>query len=206
MIVLSRRTVLASAAGLLVVSALGGLGWFWYRAEQNRALEAYAAAMTRLRVIQTPQARPEDRAAALRELEATLARYPSSGAAAEAAYQLAGLRFDSGEYAAARGAYQVVLARGASATLRRLAQAGVGYTWEAERDYAKAISAYRTALSGLSSKDFYYEVLLEDLARGQELGGQKADAIETYQRILKELPQARRGEDVRARLMHLGAN
>jgi tetratricopeptide (TPR) repeat protein len=205
-IAFSRRALLASAAGLLVLIALGGLGWFWYRAEQSRALEAYAVAMTRLRATQAPQARPEDRTAALRELEATLARYPSSGAAAEAAYQLAGLRFDSGEYAAARGAYEVVLARGASATLRTLAQAGVGYAWEAEREYAKAVGAYRAALSGLGPKDFYYEVLLEDLARGLELGGQKSEAIQTYQRLLKELPQARRAEEVRARLMLLGAS
>jgi len=43
-----------------------------------------------------------------------------------------------------------------------------------------------------------------DRARTQELAGRKDEAVETYRRILKELPQARRGEEVRARLMRLG--
>src|SRR5207247_1673241 len=54
------------------------------------------------------------------------------------------------------------------------------------------------------TRDFYYEALLADLGRAQELAGQKADAIETYRRILKELPQARRAEEIRARLRSLG--
>ncbi len=206
MIAFSPRTVVGAAAAVVVLLALGGAGWFWYSAEQSRALSAYAEAMSRLRLAQAPQAKPEDRAAAIRTLEATLARYPSASAAPQAAYQLAGLRFDAGEYAAARGAYEIVLGRGASGTLRTLAQAGIGYAWEAERDYAKAIEAYRAALGWLGPKDFYYETLLMDLGRSQELAGKKAEAIETYRRLLHEFPQARRAQEVRARLMLLGAS
>ena len=202
----SRRTVLGVAVGIVAVAALAVAGWFWYSAEQNRALAAYVETMARVRAAQASQAKPEDRAAAARDLEATLARFPSSGAAGPAAYQLAGLRYDAGEYAAARGAYQIVLARAGSATLRTLARAGIGYTWESEREHAKAVDAYQAALAGLGPKDFYYEPLLLDLGRGQELAGRKAEAIETYRRVLKELPQARRAEEVRARLLNLGAS
>lgn len=202
----SRRTVLGLAAGFVVAAALAVAGWYWYSAEQNRALTAYAETMARARTAESSQAKPEDRAAAVRELAATLALFPSSSAAAQAAYQLAGLRYDAGEYAAARGAYQIAVARAGSATLRALARAGIGYTWESEREYAKAIDAYQTALAGLGPKDFYYESLLLDLGRGQELAGRKAEAIGTYQRVLKELPQGKRAEAVRARLMTLGAS
>ena len=206
MIALSRRTLVGAAAAVVVVLALGGAGWFWYGAEQSRALSAYAGAMSRIRLALTPQAKPEDRAAAIRALEATLARYPSSSEAPQAAYQLAGLRFDAGEYAAARGAYEIVLGRGGSGTLRTLAQAGIGYAWEAERDYAKAVEAYRVALGGLGPKDFYYETLLMDLGRSLELAGRTNEAIATYRRLLQEFPQARRAQEVRARLMLLGAS
>ena len=202
----SRRTLVAALVGVVVLAALVAAGWFWYAREQHRAMAAYAEALARVRAAQAPQATTEARTAAVRDLEAVLARFPSAAAAPQAAHQLAGLRYDSGDYAAARGAYEVVLARGASGTLRTLAQAGIGYTWEAERQYARAIDAYATALAPLGPKDFYYEALLADLGRAQELAGRKPEAIATYQRLLKELPQARRAEEIRARLMSLGAS
>jgi len=200
----SRRTLLVLAGAVLAVLLLGGAAWFWYAAEQRRAMAAYADVMVRVAAAEGPQATAEARAAAARDLEAILARYPSAAAAPQTAYQLGNVRYGAGQYAAARAAYEVVLARGATGTLRTLAQAGRGYTWEAERDWAKAMDAYRAALATLGPKDFYYEALLVDLARTQELAGRKDEAVETYRRILKELPQARRGEEVRARLMRLG--
>ena len=201
MIAPSRRALVVGAISLLVVLALGALGWFWYNAEHGRAASAYAEALFRVRL----SAKPEDRTVAIQTLEATLARYPSSSAATQAAYQLAALRYDAGQHAAARSAYEIALARGASGTLRTLAQAGIGYAWEAERDYPKAIDVYRGTLSRLGPKDFYYETLLMDLGRSEELAGRKAQAIETYRRLLKEIPQARRAPEIRARLTALGA-
>jgi tetratricopeptide (TPR) repeat protein len=200
----SRRTLFALAAGSLAVVVLGGGAWFWHAAEQRRVMAAYAVVMVRVAVAQSPQATAEARAAAARDLEAILARYPSASAAPQAAYELANLRYDAGQYVAARAAYEVALAQGATGTLRTLAQAGLGYAWEAERDWAKAIDAYRAALAPLGPKDFDYEPLLLDLARAQELAGRKTEAVETYRRILKEVPQARRAEEIRARLMNLG--
>lgn len=202
----SRRTLVAILAGIVVLAALVAAGWFWSASEQHRAMTAYAEALARVRAAQSPQATPEARSAAVKGLEAVLAGFPSAPAAQQAAYQLAGLRYDAGDYGAARRAYEVVLARGASGTLRTLAQAGLGYTWEAERQYPRAIDAYATALATLGPKDFYYEALLADLGRAQELAGRKSEAIATYQRLLKELPQARRAEEIRARLMSLGAS
>ncbi len=200
----SRRTLLVLAGAVLAVLVLGGAAWFWYAAEQSRARAAYADVMVRVAAAEGPQATAEARTAAARDLEAILARYPSAAAVPQMAYQLGNVRYGAGQYAAARAAYEVVLDRGATGTLRTLAQVGRGYTWEAERDWAKAMDAYRAALATLGPKDFYYEALLVDLARTQELAGRKDEAVETYRRILKELPQARRGEDVRARLMRLG--
>ena len=205
-IVPSRRTLVALAVGLLLVLVVGGAAWFWLAAERSRVMAAYADVLGRIAPAQRPQATPEARAAATRDLEAILTRYPSAAAAPQAAYDLGNLRYDATQYPAARAAYEVALARGATGTLRTLAQAGVGYAREAEGDFLKAIDAYRLALAGVGPGDFYYEALLADLGRAQELAGQKADAIATYQRILKELPQARRGEEIRARLRGLGGS
>lgn len=205
MIAPSRRALLAGAAGVALAGALGGGAWYWHGAEQSRERAAYAEALARVRLAQSAPAKPAERAAAIAGLEATLARYPFSPAAAQAAYELAGIRFDAREYAAARRAYEIVLARGAPATLTTLARAGIGYAWEGEGNPAKASEAFQSALSATSPKDFYYETLLLDLGRSQELAGRRAEAIATYRRLLQEFPQARRAPDVRARLLDLGA-
>lgn len=197
----SRRTVVIVVAAVLALGLLGAGSWVWYDAERRRGLGAYAEAMTR---VASAQASPEARQAAIESLESTLARYPSARAAAEAGYQLATLRYDARQYAAARAAYELALARSGSATLRALAQAGIGYTWEAERNFAKAAEAFRTALAGLSPADFLFTELLLDLARVEEQAGHKAEAIETYRRILKETPNSPRVEAVRTRLAMLG--
>ncbi|MGH7393193.1 MAG: tetratricopeptide repeat protein, partial [Candidatus Rokuibacteriota bacterium] len=90
-------------------------------------------------------------------------------------------------------------------TVRTLARAGIGYAWEGEQNWAKAAEAFQAALADLKPGDFHYEELLIDLARVQEVGGQKPAAIDTYRRLLKEVPGSLRADDVRTRLASLGA-
>jgi len=198
------RTVLIVIAAIVVVGVLGAGGWYWYATTQQRAMATYAEAMTRAHALGS-EATADARAAAIRELEAALTQYPSGRGVAQVAYQLGNLRYQAQQYAPARGAFELAVAQGATRTLRALSQGGVAYTWEAERNYAKAVEAFKAALEGLGPKDFYYEELLLGLGRTQELGGQKADAIATYRRALGELSQSRRLDEVRARLAALGA-
>lgn len=199
------RTVVIGLAAVLVAGLLGAGGWYWYIVSQQRAMAAYAEAMTRALPAQSPEATSEARITAIGALEAVLLRHPSGRGAGQVAYQLGNLRYQAQQYAQARGAFELAVAQGAPRTLRTLSQAGVAYTWEAERDYAKAIGAFKVALEGLGPKDFYYEELLLGLGRVQELGGQKAEAIATYRRALNELTQSHRAEEIRARLAALGA-
>jgi tetratricopeptide (TPR) repeat protein len=201
----SRRSILIIAGCLALGGLALGLGWFWYSAYQTDALALYVEAMARAQESQAPDAPAEMRGAAVRALEAALAAYPSSSAAPEAAYQLGNLRYAAREYAAARGAFEVALAKGAAGTLQTLARASVGYTWEAEGDFAKALQAYQVGLSGAGPDSFFFEELMMDLARVQELSGQRDAAIATYRRILKDLPSARRVDAIRVRLATLGA-
>lgn len=199
------RALFVTAAAAVTVGLLGAGGWFWYGSMQHRAMAAYAEALTRAQTAQGSQATADARAAAILDLESVLTQYPSGPGAPQVAYQLGNLRYDAQQYAQSRGAYEIALAKGASNTLRVLTQAGVAYTWEAERNYPKAVEGFRAALSGLGPKDFYYEEVLLGLGRAQELAGLKAEAIATYQRALTELTQTRRVEEIRARLAALGA-
>ena len=201
----SARTLLIGAAALVVAGILAGGGWYWQATSQQRALAVYAEAMTKAQPAQSADATGETRAAAIRELEAALTQYPSGRDAAQVAYLLGNLRFQSQQYSQARGAFELAVAQGASRTLRTLSRGGVAYTWEAERNYPKAVEAFKVALEGLGPKDFFYEELLLGLGRTQELGGQKAEAIATYRRAVSELPNSRRLDEIKARLAALGA-
>ena len=201
----SARTLLVGAAALVVLGILAGGGWYWHATSQRRAMAAYAEAMTKAQPAQSPDAPGETRAAAIRELEAVLTQYPSGREAAQVAYLLGNLRFQSQQYPQARAAYELALAQGASRTLRTLSRGGIAYTWEAEKNHSKAVEAFKFALEGLGPKDFYYEELLLGLGRTQELGGQKAEASATYRRAVSELPNSRRLDEIKARLVELGS-
>ena len=198
------RTIAIAAGGLVLVALAAIGGWYWYESSQAQALAAFAEAMTRVQESQTPQAKADARAAAIRGLETALAAYPSSAAATQAALELGNLKYGARDFAGARAAFEIALAKNPSSTVRTLARTGVGHAWEAERNFPNASAAFRSALEGVGPQDFLYEELMLEYARVQEVSADKSGAIATYQRLLKELPSARRADDARTRLATLG--
>ncbi len=196
--------ILLVAAAAVVIGLVIFGGWFWYSAVQARGLDAYAEALARAQASQAAGAPPETRAQAIRDLEAVLAAYPSNPAAVSAAEELGNLRYLNREYEAARGAFQVALAKGATGTLGILSRKGIAYAWESQREFAKAASAFQTALEGARPQDFLFEELMLGLARNQEMAGQKDSAMTTYRRLLQDLPRGRRNDIARTRLATLG--
>jgi len=198
----ARTLVLVGAVVVLVGAAALG-GWYWYDAQQRRVAGAYASVMTRVYAAESPQAPAEARTRAQQELEQLLAQHPSAGPVAEAAYELGNLRYAARQWAPARGAYEIALARGSSPTVRTLARTSIGYTWEAERDWVRAINTFQTVARTLGPKDFLYDDVQFALARVQELAGKPADAVATYERLLKDLPNGVRTEEAKQHLMRL---
>jgi tetratricopeptide (TPR) repeat protein len=200
----SVRVLALSAVVVVVVLAAAAGGWYWYDSQQRRVTARFAEVMTRVYAAQSPQAPAEARARAQQELEQLLTQYPSATPVAEAAYELGNLRYAARQWAPARSAYEIALARGRSATVRTLARTSIGYTWEAERDWGKAVDAYGTLARDLSPKDFLFDDVQFALARAQELGGKPADAVATYERLLKDEPHGVRVEEAKQQLMRLG--
>jgi tetratricopeptide (TPR) repeat protein len=199
------RTLALIGLSIVGVAAVIAGGWFWLDAQARRAAEAYSEAFAQVREARAPTAPGPARLAAAQSLEAVMARYPSAAGAATAAFELGNLRYDAREWSAARGAYELAAAASLAPTIRTLARASVGYTWEAEKNFAKAAEAYQAAANGLKPRDFMYEELLLDLGRAQELSGKKTEAIETYRKLLMEAPGSPRASDLRIRLASLGA-
>jgi tetratricopeptide (TPR) repeat protein len=191
-------------AGVVVALALvGTAGWLWLRTEEARAQAALAGTAEAVQQGEGPLATAEGRQKAIGMLQAVLTQHGRSAAAAQAAYQLGNLQYQAGDYAAARAAYEIALAKGAGGSLRTLSASGVGYTWEAQKNYASAVTAYDAAARGLGPRQFFFEEALLDLARAQALAGKPAEARATYERLLKDAPETRRAEDIRGRLAAL---
>ncbi len=195
-------------AGLaLIILAAVGLGWGGWMVWSTRAESHGAVALAQARFLlaqaQTPNAVPEAKERAQKALEDVVAEYPRLSSGAQAAYQLGNLRFAAGQYPQARAAFQVARSRARSASLTSLASLGVGFTFEAEKNYEAAEKSFAETVKGAGPKDFLYEEAMSDMARVQELGGKRAAALETYQKILKELPDGRRAEELRARVAML---
>ncbi|HEU4437936.1 MAG TPA: tetratricopeptide repeat protein [Methylomirabilota bacterium] len=197
------RLAFKIAGAVAAAAVLVAAGWLWMRTEDAHGQAALAAAADLVQQAEGPQATPEVRQRAITSLQQVLAEHGRTSAAPVAAYQLGNLQYQAGDYAAARGAYELALAKGASGSVRTLAASGVGYTWEAQKDYANAVTAYDALVRHESPKQFFFEESLLDLARAQALAGKPADAIATYERLLKDAPDSRRAPDVRARIAEL---
>jgi tetratricopeptide (TPR) repeat protein len=198
------RVLLVVAIAVIGLVLVGGGLWFWMGVQSERAQASHAEALAQAYTARTPQSPAAAKTAAVTALETALGQAPNAALAGQTAYELGNLRFDTGQYATARAAYEIARARATSASVRTLAHAGVAATWEAERNFAKAIEAYTAALDGQKPGAFYYEDLLIGLGRSQELAGRRDDAIATYKRLLKDVPKLKREDEIRGRLASLG--
>ena len=189
--------------GLVVIVLIAAGAWAWHRSQESRGMQALANATALAQQADRPDGSPEGRDRAAKALETVIADYPRLSAIPQAAYELGNLKYASGQYAAARSAYELALAKGASGAIRTLATVGIGYSFEAEKNYAAAAQAHAVAAKGLGPKDFLFEETLMAEGRAQELSGKPAQAIETYQRLLKEAPGTHLADELRGRITSL---
>jgi len=199
------RAAIWGVAAVLVIGIVWG-GWaLWKTRYETQGAIALTQARALAAQSQAPGASSDTRQRAEKALQDVITEYPRLSSVGQAAYLLGSLRFANGQYAAARSSFEVARDKAGSPTLAALAALDVGYCWEAEKNYDAAEKAYRSAISGGGPKNFLYEEAMIDVARAQDLGGKRAAAIETYQRLLKDLPDSRRAEEFRSRMASLQA-
>jgi tetratricopeptide (TPR) repeat protein len=186
-----------------VVAVLVLAGWTWYHWRESSGLAALADASLLAQEAQRPDALPGARDRAIKALEAVMADYPRLSALPQAAYQLGNLRYVEKQYPAARASYEIAVQKAAPGALRALAAMGIGYTFEAEKNYSAAAQAHAMAAKGLGPRAFLYEDALMAQARDEELAGKPKAALEIYQGLLRDVPDSRHAEDLRNRVASL---
>jgi len=190
-----------AGAGILLGLTLGGVVWYSLTQRHAAGLEALAVptALYRQALAEPPEADP---AQAIQGFRAFLAAYPRHRAAPQARYYLGNLLYQTGAYDEALEAFGEVARRGGG-VLVGLSRLGLGYTWEAKGDWARALEAYREGLKGARPGEFVAGEFLLGMARSQEQLGQPEEASASYRQFLRDLPQSARADEVRARLARL---
>jgi tetratricopeptide (TPR) repeat protein len=191
--------------GALLVALLGTVAvWTILQHRDAAARQGFAAASVAYRQAMAATGETAPLAEADQALKQFLKDHGRSAGAAQAWYFLGNVEYRRGAHDAAIAAFAEA-ARRDSGSIGVLSRLGAAYAWEAKNDPARALGAYQEALQGRGPKDFLYGELLLGVARAQEQLTQTPAAIETYRRLLKDVPDSPRAEEVRARLAILGA-
>jgi tetratricopeptide (TPR) repeat protein len=192
-----RWTVVAGLVVLLGLAAAAAVWTYLDRREAGARRDLVGVTAT---YRQSMTSRQE---AALKAAAETLNRFlkdqPRSRVAMQAWYFLGNVESQRRNPDTALAAYEQAM-RGSDGTITRLSRLGSAYAWEAKGDLPRALDAYTGALDGLGPSHFLYAELLLGKARSQERLGRRAEAVETYRKLVGEVPGFPRAEEVRMRL------
>jgi TolA-binding protein len=201
-----RTIVLALAALVLALAALGGYTW-WRGSRESRANEALAAAIALYDAPVVPIAAPapgspaplpqpgtfsterEKLQAALPKFREAADRHPNSTPGLVARFHLAGILASLGQYAEAEQAFQEVVNRAGGGIYGRMARLGLANAQVAQDKFDNAIALY-TELSRDTSSPVPLDGILMQLGRAYARAGRKEEAARTFDRIVQEFPQS----------------
>jgi TolA-binding protein len=209
-----RRPVIGVLVAVLAILA-GTVGYVvWLRSVENRAGRLLADAIAiELARVGPPPAQPQPNSppsfsterersqAALVKFKAVADEYPSTDAGLEARYREASARLTLGEPKEAAAAYQQVVDRAGSSFLGQMARMGVAESQTRAGQFDQAISIY-SDLAQKKDEPIVDTVLLQ-LGRTYRDAGKRAEAEQTFNRLISEHPDSRLVEEARRELNSL---
>lgn len=194
----------------VVVVALVALGYMaWQRRVEGRASEQLAEAiqLSEARIGPPPiDAKPEaipssfvterERSqAALTKFKTVADEFPSTDAGIEARYREAATRVALGTPKEAAAAYQQVVDKAGSSIIGQMARLGVAESQARAGQFDQAISIYNDLVN--KKDDRLVETALLQLGRVYRDAGKKAEAEQTFNRLINEYPASQLTEDAR---------
>jgi len=186
-------------AGVLVVVAIAAGYFLWREHVQSRAhamlADALATQEARVTVPGSPAA-PGSFATEKARLEAAVVKfkaaadaYPSTDAGIFARYQEAADQLALGNAAAAVSAYQEVLRRGGNAIHGQVARLGLAEAQARAGQYDAAINTFKELVQ-LKDGPLPVDGILMELGRVYRDAGKRAEAQQTFNRLVAEYPES----------------
>jgi TolA-binding protein len=199
----NRRTVGLIAGAVALVLVAGVAYWAWNARKENRAqvLMADAVLIMQAPVVDatsgakpTPGSYPTIRAraeAALAKFNDVFNAYPSTDAGIAARYYAAAALAMLDRPAEAATRYQEVADRaGTNDFYGRMARLGLIEANLQAKKYDQAIGAAQALVSNTSDETIPRDALLMELGRVQVAAGKKADAKQTFDKVIAEFPES----------------
>jgi predicted negative regulator of RcsB-dependent stress response len=223
----NQKTILQAAGVVLVIAAIGA-GWWFYRQNQ---LEAASALLADARVtasapVAPPPAPPAPvvpgqpsvqaprvpanafateearREAALKKFQAAAAAYPSTSAGLAARLQAASLLGEMGKLGDAEKTLEEIARLDANGLYGRMARLGIA-TIQVDSGRVEPAIASLTALAQRKDLEVPVDGVLMQLGRAYDKAGKTADAVSTFTRISDEFPESPYAADARTELDRL---
>ncbi len=199
----ARRSQTLAFVGALAVVLLAGLGyWAWQSRIESRSGGLLADAMTvDLARVGPPPApgspemglsfptEKEKQQAALEKYKAAADAYPSTDAGLFARYRVGALSLALGNTADAASAYQDVVDRSGSSLYGQMARLGLAEARARAGEYDSAIATYNE-LSQQTEGPLPVDGVLMQLGRTYLEAGKRAEAQQTFSRLVEEFPNS----------------
>jgi TolA-binding protein len=193
-----RETTIGVVAVLAIAAAIAGwAGWRGYvesRAQRDLA-EALSVQEARVSATGTPAAPgsfPSERArqqAAVAKFKAAADAHPSTDAGIFARYQEAAGQVALGNPTAAATAYQEVISRSGNSIMAQMARLGLADAQARAGQYDQAINTFKE-LAQRKDGPLPVDGILMQLGRTYRDAGKRADAQQTFNRLVQEYPDS----------------
>jgi TolA-binding protein len=193
-----REAMVGVVAVLVIAAAIAGwAGWRGYvesRAQRDLA-EALGVQEARVSATGTPAAPgsfPSERArqqAAVAKFKAAADAHPSTDAGIFARYQEAAGQVALGNPAAAATAYQEVISRSGNGIMAQMARLGLADAQARAGQYDQAINTFKE-LAQHKDGPLPVDGILMQLGRTYRDAGKRADAQQTFNRLVQEYPDS----------------
>lgn len=195
-----------TGAAIVAALCLFSTAFYLYsRHEEQQAEKLYLKAYD----LQYSRTAPRDEEASpakvIAAYEEVTRTYPRSRAAAHAHYMLGNLYYRAGEYDRARSSFESFLDRAPRKhVLTPFAYTGLGYSFEAKKEYAKALEAYEKALPK-GTGGLLAGVTYGNMARIYEEMNDAPKALELYQKALENTADPSTAAFIKRKIAQLGS-
>jgi len=199
----NRKKIYILSGIFLLILILSG-GWYFYGLScEKKAQEIYSSAFDSYKTVNaTADSKEYKNAANL--FEELIKKYPQSNTAQLARYNLGNIYFNLGEIDKSIDSYKQFLNKSSKDTvLTSLAYYGLGYCYEAKKEYAKALESYDKSSMQRTGK-FYLAMNYQNMARVYEEMNKPDKAEEYYKKALEQIADPLTERLIKTKISTLG--
>jgi predicted negative regulator of RcsB-dependent stress response len=199
----TRRNQVTTVAAVVIAILVVGIGvWAWRTRVATRSSQLLSEALITTETPVGPPPAPgappsgprfsterERHEAALTKFKAAADQYPSTEAGILARYREAATQMALGNTKEAMAAYQQVVDRAGQSILGQMSRLGLADAQAKSGQYDQAIAAYKS-LAEQADTPLPVDGILIQLGRTYLEAGKRADAEQTFNRIVKDFPDS----------------